>query len=163
VAPRITKLRRCAYPRYSRAMQPILPWSDTFAVGHAGLDAEHRHQVELINKIGFAVQEKQAKELVDLLKTFERLAAEHFRHENAILREIQSGTYAPLRGRDHILKPMAAARLETHIAEHDALLSRLHAIIAGPVGKLCDDLKAWFVDHVQDYETDLKSLFQTAA
>jgi hemerythrin len=141
----------------------ILPWSDTFAVGHSGLDTEHRHLVELINKIGFAVQAKQPKELVDLLTAFQQLAAKHFRHENAILRDINSGTYEPFRGRDHVLKAMANARLEKHIAEHDALLTRLNSIIAGPAGSLCDELKAWFLDHVHDYEADLKSIFQAAA
>ena len=58
-------------------MQQILLWNENFAVGHSGLDTEHRHLVALINKIGFAVQARQPKELVDLLKAIQQLAADH--------------------------------------------------------------------------------------
>jgi hemerythrin-like metal-binding protein len=147
-------------------MQAILPWSETLAVGHAGLDTEHHHLVDLINRVGAHVQaKKDPKELIDLLKSLHRAATEHFQHEDAILREIQSGTYPwpERKQKAEFLKAMATAALVEHIAEHQAMLSDLNTIIAGPVDKLCDGLKAWFVDQVHGCEAQLKALFQAAA
>jgi hemerythrin len=33
---------------------PFLPWEDEFAIGHEGLDAEHRRLVDAINEINIA-------------------------------------------------------------------------------------------------------------
>ena len=147
-------------------MTPILPWSETFAIGHAGLDAEHRHLVDLINSVGANIQAKKSPpELVDLLRSLRKVAAEHFRHEDALLREIQAGTYPPWREKFQsaaFLKAIAGSALLEHIAEHQSLLSELDTVIAGPVNELCEKLKAWFVDHVTDYEASVKTLFQAA-
>ena len=147
-------------------MQPLLPWSETFAVGHAGLDTEHHYLVDLINRVGARVQSKrEPEELVELLKSLHEAAAEHFRHEDAILREIQAGTYPwpERKQKAEFLKAMAKAALVEHIAEHQTMLSELNVIITGPPDKLCESLKAWFVDQVHGCEAELKALFQAAA
>ena len=148
-------------------MAEILPWSESFAVGHDGLDLEHRHLVKLINEIGTVVRSKKNPEkLVDLVKVLHWAAVEHIRHENAILWQIQTGNYKPLQKRSQsqrFLKIMAKAVFDEHMAEHDALLARLATIVSGPASTLCDDLKAWFVEHVHGYEADLKAIFQAAA
>ena len=61
------------------------------------------------------------------------------------------------------VKVMAKVAFDEHVPKHGALLGRLVTIIGGPVSALCDDLKAWFVDHVHGYEADLKAIFQAAA
>jgi hemerythrin-like metal-binding protein len=144
----------------------ILPWSENFAVGHKGLDAEHRHLVKLINEIGAVVRSKKKPEkLINLLKVLHRVAVEHIQHENAILSEIHTGNYKPLQKRQsqRFLRIMAKVAFDEHLAEHDALLTRLALITTGPASTLCDELKAWFVDHVHSYEADLKAIFQAAA
>lgn len=147
-------------------MQGILPWSETFAVGHVGLDTEHRHLVDLINQVGAQIQSKrEPEELVGLLRSLHKAADEHFRHEDAILREIQSGTYPwpERKQKAEFLKAMAKAALVEHIAEHQAMLSDLNEIVTGPVDQLCESLKGWFVDQVHGCEAQLKALFQAAA
>ena len=148
-------------------MREALPWSESFAVGHEGLDAEHRHLVKLINEIDAVVRSKKNPEnLVNLVKVLHRVAVEHIRHENTILWEIQTGNYKPLQKRpqsQRFLRIMAKAAFDEHIAEHDELLARLATIVSGPASTLCDELKAWFVDHVHSYEADLKVIFQAAA
>jgi hemerythrin len=148
-------------------MRPILPWSEGFAVGHEGLDSEHRYLVKLINEIGAVVRSKKNPEhLVHLVKVLHWLAVEHIRRENTILWQIQSGNYKPLQKRSQshrFLRIMAKAAFDEHVAEYDALLARLAAIVSGPASTLCDELKAWFVDHVHGYEADLKAIFQAAA
>jgi hemerythrin-like metal-binding protein len=147
-------------------MVHLLPWSEGFAVGHEGLDAEHHHLVELINKVDAVVRtRKNPEQFVDLLKVLQRVAMEHIRHENSILLQIQTGNYEPLKKQSqtqHFLKAMAKAAFDEHTEEHDAILDRLTTIVAGPVSTLCDELRAWFVDHVQ-HESDLKAILQVAA
>jgi hemerythrin len=148
-------------------MAQTLRWSKSFAVGHEGLDSEHRHLVKLINEIGAVVRSKKNPEkLVDLVKVLHRVAVEHIRHENTILWQIQTGSYKPLQKQTQskrFLRIMAKAAFDEHVAEHDALLARLATIVGGPASKLCDELKAWFVDHLYSYESDLKAIFQSVA
>ena len=148
-------------------MTETLPWSESFALGHEGLDFEHRHLVKLINEIGAVVRDnKNPEKLVDLVSVLHWAAVEHIRHENAILWEIQSGNFKPLQKRSQsqrFLRIMAKAAFEVHVAERDALLARLAAIVGSPVDTLCDDLKAWFIEHVHGYEADLKAIFQATA
>ena len=125
-------------------MDLILPWSETFALGHDALDAEHRHLVDLANAIGLVVLAKNPAERADLLlpKLLHRMAAEHIRHENAILHE------------------QAGIAFDEHVVDQTRLLDRLGTITDGPVEKICDDLKSWFIDYFYRYEPDLKTLFQ---
>ena len=136
-------------------------------MGHAGLDTEHRHLVGLINQIGSVISEKQGPDkLVELLKVLRRVAGEHIRHENAILLEMQSGTYQPWLSRPPsalFLEAKAKAAFDAHLREHEAMLAQFNAVVAGPVSQLCDGLIVWFVDHVNGYEIHLKTLFQAAA
>ena len=149
-------------------MGEILAWSESFAVGHEPLDAEHRHLVELINAIGLMVPETHPIRPADLLlpKVLQRVTVEHIRHENAILYEIKSGSYMRWEQRTQIapyLRKMAATAFDEHVVEQTALLARLSEIVTGPIEALCDGLKSWFVDYVHGYEADLKPLFQAAS
>jgi hemerythrin len=145
-------------------MGQSLPWSANYAIGHAELDAQHRGLVDLINNIDSAVSPAgNPGNLANLLRSLRAAAVEHIRSENAVLWEISSGTYQPLRDRPrtpHFLKAMAEAAFDTHIAEHDVLLGQLDAIIGGPVDALREALKAWFVDHAIKHDAHLKTIFQ---
>ena len=145
-------------------MGQSLPWSANYAIGHAELDAQHRALVDLINDVDSAVSPVgNLGNLADLLRSLRAVAVEHIRSENAVLWEISSGTYQPLRDQPrtpHFLKAMAEAAFDTHIAEHDVLLAQLDAIIGGPVDALREALKAWFVDHAIKHDSHLKTIFQ---
>jgi hypothetical protein len=77
-----------------------LPWSESFAIGHKVLDAEHRRLADLINEVADAVGSKASPEqIAGVLRVLRSVTVEHLRQENAILWELKSGTYEPLKGR----------------------------------------------------------------
>lgn len=142
---------------------PLL-WKESFSVGHADLDAQHRRMVEMINDIAAEVRSKKGPErLAVKLKMLRAEAEEHIRQENAVLWEIKSGTYEPLRGRSksqRFLTAMADAAFDEHLREHAALLLRFNALGGAPVDKLIEMLKTWFVDHAITHDSHLKAIFQ---
>jgi hemerythrin len=141
-----------------------LQWSEEFAVGHAGLDAQHRRLVEIVNDIEAAVHSKKKPErLADLLKVLRKATDEHIKQENALLWEIKSGTYGPLKDRPrtpHFLRAMAEAAFDEHTAEHATLLVHFDAICSAPVDELCEALRAWLVVHAIKCDSRLKAIFQ---
>ena len=141
-----------------------LPWSDNFAVGHTQLDAQHRRLVELINDIDavvrFATNPDRLAALIELLRLSAR---EHFRQEGAILWEIKSGTYEPMKGQprtSRFLEAMAETAFDEHILEHAAMLDRFEAIVVASADTLCEALKTWFIDHVIKQDSQLRAIFQ---
>jgi hemerythrin len=147
-----------------RPMHRALPWSESFAVGHHGLDTEHRRMVDAINDIIAAVHSRQDLErLPDLLRVLRDVTVEHFHHENTLLRDIKSGAYKPLQGlprTQNFLKAMAEAAFDDHIADHETMLARFDTICSHAIETLCEALKAWLVDHVIKHDSHLKAIFQ---
>jgi|SRR5579859_4806920 hemerythrin len=143
---------------------PMLPWMDSFCVGHVELDAEHQQLVEMINDVETAVRGRQDPQQVAELLTALRLAAvRHIERENALLWQIGAGTYEPIRGRaptPHFLRAMAGAALDKHIAEHDSFLDRLDHVISGSLETVGEALKTWFLDHAIKQDSHLKAIFQ---
>lgn len=148
-----------------------LAWNDAFAVGHEGLDAEHRGLIDAINTLCAACDtQRDLQEIESLLSTVKLSVEAHIQSESAILWEISSGasTAASKRPRTPTLvKALTAARLDDHFAEHDRTLAHIEAIVsagrAAPdqVGvALCGALKAWFIDHAIKYDAHLKTIFQ---
>lgn len=142
----------------------MLPWMESFSVGHAELDEEHRQLVEGINDIEAAVRGKEDPErIAELLNSLRDAAVEHIRRENALLWEIRAGTYEPLKGQartPNYLRVMAQSALDQHIAEHDTILERLDAILGGAFEHLAEALKSWFLDHAIKQDSHLKTIFQ---
>ncbi len=140
-----------------------LSWSDSFAVGHRELDAQHRSLVDAINDVEVALRDTRHPErLAGSLRALREKALRHISVENALLLEIKSGSHEP-HGRfqaPHFLQPMAESALDQHMAKHGELLARLDAIIAGPRDELYESLKSWFVDHAITHDLPLKAIFQ---
>jgi hemerythrin len=143
-----------------------LPWSESYAVGHEALDAEHRRLVELINEVAEAIGSRASpKQIAGALRELRAVAVEHLRQENAILWELKSGTYEPLKGRvhtPHFLKAMAAAAFDEHMAEHATLMASFDTIASDPLETVCETLRAWFLDHAIKHDAHLKAIFQAA-
>jgi hemerythrin len=141
-----------------------LTWSDSFAVGHAEIDSQHRALIDAINEVEAAARDRHRPE--GLARSLNALRAQALRHiagENALLRGLKSGTYLPPHAQleaQHFLQPMAASALDQHMARHHELLARLDAIIAGEPDELYDALKSWFVDHAVTHDLPLKAIFQ---
>jgi hemerythrin len=145
-----------------------LPWSESFSVGHLGLDEEHRGLVKLINDVIAAVHDKTNSEklpdlLPGLLKALREATVEHLRNEDAILWELRSGTYQGLKNlhrTPYFMNAMAEAAFDDHMAEHETLLSQFDDVCALPVDTLCEALKSWFLVHAIKHDSHLKAIFQ---
>lgn len=138
--------------------------SESFAMGHAELDAQDRRLVEAINCVEAAVHSASSPErLADFMKTLREVAAEHIRRESAILREIRSGTYGPLRHRSPtplFLRAMADAAIDEHMVEHAKVLAGFDAVSGIPDRHVCETIKVWFAEHWIKHDSRLKAIFQ---
>ena len=146
----------------------FLAWTDEYAIGHTGLDGEHRQLVNAINEIcSIKCAGYELDQLRPLLEALTIATVEHFKHENSLLRELSiwaSGLQA-----DHqaILNIINAAAVNEHCAEHAQVLLRLEAIIdafyygadsdRAHLGKALMD---WFVEHAVRHDADLRGVFQ---
>jgi hemerythrin len=145
-------------------MGQAFPWRESFAVGHSGLDGEHRRIAALINDIAAGVVAGiGADAFADLLRQLREAAIEHFKNENTILWELRAGTYAGLRDRPRsppVVKAMAEAAFDEHIAEHKAMVTQMDALSELPREALAETLKTWFIDHAIKQDAHLKAIFQ---
>jgi len=143
-------------------MKDLLLWSENLAIGHPGLDTEHRHMLDLINEVITVVGfngDPSAQ-----LKTLRGLAVEHVGNENRILWQLQAGTLELLQehpGMRKILKMMARSRINDHMTEHHGFLARLDVIVRNGANTLCEELRGWFLDHALSYDAGLKEIFET--
>jgi hemerythrin-like metal-binding protein len=140
--------------------------SDTFAVGHKDLDAEHRLMVELINSVCVAHgAEREPKGLSVLLRRLEDVTEQHFRHEEIVLQGIRTEQDKRRPWLAHVLD----AAINDHSVEHTRMLDDLRAITNKMLtprpqstwAAYCEELKAWFVDHAIEYESQIKTVLQS--
>ncbi len=150
-------------------MKPqFLVWTKEYAIGHTGLDAEHRQLVDAINEV-CSVEYAGCKpdELMPLLDALTILAVEHFKHENTLLREL--GCLAThLQGTPSaITNIICVSAVNEHCAEHARALLQLESIIRtsdcdtesnqGNLGKILMD---WFTEHALEHDADLRGALQ---
>lgn len=145
----------------------FLQWIDAYAVGHDGLDAEHRRLADLINGIYIAECVRNTKQMGLLLEEVRQAAASHLRHENSVMREVRNRAAHAAGGHKAFLEAMTAAVIDEHIAEHARSLQQIGAIVHAfqstehvamqPIG---DALRDWFVEHAVKYDAHLKAVFQ---
>lgn len=138
----------------------LLKWQELFAVGHQALDFEHMRLVSIINQIHQAESGAWAsRQLAELTNTLYLAAMEHFRHENALMRDIITGAYLPQASRSDI----SEAVVNEHCAEHaNALIeleTMLHSFASRDGASLAIGLKDWFVDHALKHDAHLRAFF----
>lgn len=115
---------------------PPYHWEPGYEVGHPRIDFEHRIFLELINDVAARAERQATREGVSrLLRELEKYAEFHFFSEENIM---EDGGYP---------------KLETHRAEHRALLNQLNNHIwlleAGEIDlkRILLFLYDWFVNH----------------
>lgn len=148
---------------------PFLVWTKEYAIGHTGLDAEHRQLVDTINEV-CSVEYAGCKvdELRPLLEALTILAVEHFKHENILLRELGCLT-THLQGTPLAIKNIiSVSAVNEHCADHARALLQLESIIRtsecdresnrGNLGKMLMD---WFTEHALERDADLRDALQT--
>jgi len=151
--------------------QVFLAWMEEYAVGHKGLDAEHRQLVKIINEIHAAMEAGQiSQQLRPLLKALEFAAVAHFRHENSVLREIGDHTGRYREDQTDLILIANDDDISGHLAEHARALIILKSIIRAFYSethlteqKLSHNLRYWFVEHATKYDAHLKAFFSAKA
>jgi hemerythrin len=140
----------------------FLQWIDGYAVGHEGLDREHRRLVDIINEIHVAELAGNSEQVGGLLETLREVTAEHLGHENAVMHEVESRAAQATGGRQAFLEAMSAAVIDEHIGEHARSLQQIDTIIHGfhAGAQIGDALRGWFVEHAVKYDAHLKAVFQ---
>jgi hemerythrin len=149
------------------SMSNPLAWAEHFAVGDAAIDRQHQELLDTINEIDGAIRVgADESRLAELVKALHLTAEEHFRHENAILWQIKTGTFRR-RSNKALPRPVAGLMPETefdmHTAEHAFSLASLSNIAGVPLAAMVEALKSWFVDHAIKHDSHLKAIFQAMA
>jgi hemerythrin-like metal-binding protein len=153
--------REAAIAVPSGDLREPLPWSESFAVGHSALDAEHRSMVGLINRF---CRTRDADDRAHLLSELDAMTERHFEHEESVLEQLY---LAAPKDRRKLRASLSTALIE-HAGEHRRRLGEIRAM-RGALGSdaaaggatLCDELKAWFIDHAIGYEAQLKTVLQS--
>ena len=152
----------------STMKQRFLTWTKEFAVGHSGLDAEHRQLLDAINRVCSAEYAGcAAGELRQLLEQLTISAVEHFKHENTLLRELGCLASALREGVPDARNIINASTVNEHCAEHARALLRLEAIVQTLDGdtksnreSLGEMLMDWFTGHAVEHDADLRDGLQ---
>lgn len=138
-------------------MEPF-PWSDAFAVGEDGLDAEHRRMVELINEICIRAEERSQVSNGPLLRVLQMVSETHFRNEEAILARIAAEI-----DQRH-LQTVVRHAIGQHAWAHRRELDMLQDLVGCTDNReLCEKLKSWFVYHVIREDAQVKTILQSTS
>ena len=118
----------------------LIEWSDQLSVHVEGIDKQHQHLIDLMNKLDDAVAAGKGRDVVmDTLAELSQYTIDHFTDEEESMRR------------------HAYPRYEQHSKIHSALIDRLGAIMAEyevhGVEHLAEEtlafLKVWLIEHLQ--------------
>jgi hemerythrin len=144
-------------------MAQELAWSEAFAVGHAGLDEEHRALVAAINAIHRHDDARQPREQLEkLFADLQALVSKHIAHEDEVMRMIVANVNSH-ESAASVLHHHWLEHLDKHLDEHDRWVADLDAIVKRSLaqgGPAADELQHWFFSHAVKSDAPLKSLFQ---
>jgi hemerythrin-like metal-binding protein len=143
---------------------PVFAWNDDYAIGHTELDAEHHRLVETINEIcSIKHAECTPDQLKPLLETLTIIAVEHFKNENALIREVICWASDIQESHRAVPGIMIAAAMNEHCADHARALLELETIIHAIYfavwsdrAKLSKMLMGWFAEHALKQDADLR-------
>ncbi len=124
-----------------------IKWDDSFSVGVAALDEQHKSLIGLINKLDRV--EREGDDLHEVMDKLDLYVREHFTLEEAMLRDA------------------GYAALEAHIAEHRDFekwlrAAQSHMATGGFGGSIIvtsikDHLQVWLMKHILEVDMDYKS------
>lgn len=115
----------------------FLVWKDSYAVGHAVIDDQHRRLVGLINDLYVALQQNQGSALLGtVFDELENYSRTHFATEEEILRQCRF------------------PKLPSHKVLHDYMIARTHRLRVELQGgeaaakTVLVLLKEWWLNHI---------------
>jgi hemerythrin-like metal-binding protein len=117
-----------------------LQWNDSYVIGDAELDAQHRHFFDLAN--AFMAAEERAELTVCAMAIYKH-TREHFSYEEALMRELKF------------------PGLQEHVVWHDRMISRLNALSLAIQGDrvikqdLIDLSEDWALNHIPVHDAEL--------
>lgn len=131
----------CADSTDDAALAPI-QWTDAYAMGDAGIDAEHRNFVDIVNRLNAAIRDREPGAVIAVIcDELVADAASHFRSEEAAMERAGFGALSGHR-REHerllkfLEKQSAQARaggdhpvlVDAALAIKDALLGHMFRV-----------------------------------
>ena len=132
----------------------ILAWSETYSVGSAMIDSDHRILINLINQLHDAVETGQSRDVLgSVLNVLTEYVEHHFHREELLM--------------GHIGYP----EREAHTASHRDLEARVRAVrdrwMAGERQVLDDEvmafLKRWLTEHILRADLAYRPWIEAAA
>ncbi len=114
-------------------------WKQEFSVGIERLDSQHREIFETINRLYWAIQDKQQAQIVgSILSEMTRYVYTHFRDEESLMQERHYPDF------------------QAHQASHKAFTQKTNELIMRHqrtfVGDISSDvfqfLKTWWINHI---------------
>ncbi len=125
----------------------LIEWSPQFSLGVAELDNEHRDLLQIINRLYEQIQSGHYQTtVIDALEELHGSAANHFAHEEEIMRNRHY------------------AKFDEHHADHRRLLAEITAMIHQCQDGIDDDeamakwLYEWFSHHSKTHDAPLHQL-----
>ncbi|WP_163338643.1 bacteriohemerythrin [Desulfopila sp. IMCC35008] len=126
-----------------------ITWRNTFSVGVAELDDQHKRLVGMINRL---IDEQKTlttpETIAELITEMTDYALEHFRAE------------------EYLMAEYGYERKDEHVKVHHDFINRTQGFMAAPVGpnllskELLEFLKSWLVGHILNEDMQYKPLFQ---
>ena len=128
----------------------LFEWTPALAVGNKDIDSDHRHLIDLINKLFFAISNGKGNVVIgEIVDELIRYTETHFQREEALMQQIGYGSY------------------EAHKAAHDAFVLEVRKLqarfVAGQVlspMNVFSFLGDWLFKHIQACDVALGAASQ---
>lgn len=131
-------------------LAPALRWTDRFRVGIETLDSDHIALVNLINEVCADLRCRRNEEATVGFKALLKLAGEHFRREEEVLRSLPGYRHLAAHAVEHQTRLQQLSALETVLSGLGADTDR---------ERIVNDLVDWFVRQSIGHDAAIKAYF----
>lgn len=122
----------------------FIQWDGSLSVDHPNIDKDHKHLIEIINRLHDAIEQKHGEDIIgEVLSELADYTSEHFTRE------------------EHVMIHFRYPELDEHRRQHVDLINQLSKLIhnfelgrATVTPDTMEFLRHWLIDHVQ--RTDMK-------
>lgn len=118
-------------------------WNSRLNTGIKEIDEQHQYLFNLINRIAIAIQENEAKAIVEVILDMKLYAEVHFSEEEELMRKADY--------------PKLKAHIQRHsdfISKTDRFLDELELAPLAVTSEAARFLRNWLVTHIQTVDAD---------